>query len=77
MGVKDLWRLLAPTGTHIPLSTLARQRLAIDASMWLTQFIKAMTDPLGQPLPGAHIQGMFHRLVRLTTFRRKKTIIYV
>jgi hypothetical protein len=24
-----------------------------------------MTDHNGQPLPGAHIQGMFHRLVRL------------
>eukprot|EP00536_Pseudo-nitzschia_multiseries_P017158 jgi/Psemu1/107318/gw1.1403.3.1 len=39
MGVKGLWRLLLPIGRRISIETLEGQILAIDASIWLTQFL--------------------------------------
>ena len=45
MGVKGLWRLLLPIGRRISIETLAGKVLAVDASIWLTQFVKAMRDP--------------------------------
>lgn len=66
MGISGLWRLLLPIGRRISLETLAGQRLAIDASIWLTQFLKAMRDPeTGRVQPAAHLVGFFRRLCRL------------
>ena len=39
MGVTGLWRLLMPCGRRISIETLEGQILAIDASIWLTQFL--------------------------------------
>lgn len=39
MGVKGLWQLLMPVGRRISIETLEGQILAIDASIWLTQFL--------------------------------------
>lgn len=40
--------------------------LAIDASIWLTQFLKAMRDPdTGSVKPAAHLIGFFRRLAKL------------
>ena len=44
MGVHNLWDLLAPCGRRCSIDSLARKRLAVDASIWLIQFIKAMRD---------------------------------
>ncbi|KAL7558793.1 hypothetical protein ACA910_018294 [Epithemia clementina (nom. ined.)] len=66
MGVKGLWRLLLPIGRRISLETLEGQTLAVDASIWLTQFLKAMRDPTtGKVQPAAHLQGFVRRLCRL------------
>ena len=66
MGVKGLWKLLLPIGRRISLETLEGKILAIDASIWLTQFLKAMRDPqTGQSLPAAHLIGFLRRLCRL------------
>ena len=43
MGVKDLWQLLAPIGRRISIETLEGKILAIDASVWIVQFIKVFT----------------------------------
>ena len=40
MGVKDLWQLLAPIGRRVSIETLEGKTLAIDASVWIVQFIK-------------------------------------
>ena len=42
MGVKGLWTLLEPVGRRIPAEALGGKRLAVDASIWLVQFLKAM-----------------------------------
>lgn len=66
MGVKGLWKLLLPIGRRISIETLAGQTLAIDASIWLTQFVKAMRDPeTGKVDPAAHLLGFFRRICRL------------
>ncbi|KAJ6691397.1 DNA REPAIR PROTEIN COMPLEMENTING XP-G CELLS-RELATED [Salix koriyanagi] len=45
MGVQ--WDLLASVGRRVAVETLADKKLAIDASIWLVQFIKAMRDDKG------------------------------
>ncbi len=66
MGVKGLWQLLLPTGRRISIETLTGKTLAIDASIWLTQFIKAHRDPeTGKVHHAAHIIGFFRRICKL------------
>ena len=66
MGVKGLWKLMLPIGRRISIETLSGQTLAIDASIWLTQFIKAMRDPeTGKVAQAAHLIGFFRRICRL------------
>ena len=60
MGVHGLWKLLGISAERIDLRRLRTRRLAIDVSIWLTQFIKAMRDPDGNLLPNAHIIGKPH-----------------
>lgn len=66
MGVRGLWRLLLPIGRRISIETLEGKILAIDASIWLTQFLKAMRDPeTGSVKAAAHLIGFFRRLAKL------------
>ena len=61
-----MWQLLLPIGRRISIETLEGQVLAVDASIWLTQFLKAMRDPeTGKVQPAAHLKGFFRRLCRL------------
>ncbi|KAJ0047100.1 hypothetical protein Pint_05498 [Pistacia integerrima] len=48
MGVHGLWDLLARVGRRVSVETLAGKRLAIDASIWMVQFMKAMRDEKGE-----------------------------
>lgn len=66
MGVQGLWRLLMPIGRRISIETLEGKILAVDASIWLTQFLSAMKDPeSGKVRPAAHLIGFFRRLCKL------------
>ena len=66
MGVKGLWQLLMPSGRRISIETLSGKRLAIDASIWLTQFLKANRDPeTGSVRAGAHLSGFIRRICKL------------
>ena len=47
MGVKELWKFLKPVGRSVDLQTMANRRYAVDASIWITQFVKAMRDAEG------------------------------
>ncbi|EKU20498.1 DNA excision repair protein ERCC-5, partial [Nannochloropsis gaditana CCMP526] len=47
-GVHNLWQLLLPVGRRVNVESLERKTLAIDVSIWLTQFIKAMRDDEGK-----------------------------
>jgi DNA excision repair protein ERCC-5 len=66
MGVKGLWSLLLPIGRRVSIETLEGRVLAIDASIWLTQFLKANRDPdSGTVRPGAHLLGFIRRICKL------------
>jgi hypothetical protein len=71
MGVHGLWDLLAPAGRRVSLDSVERKRIAVDASIWLVQFLKAMRDKEGAMIKNAHLIGMFRRLCKLLFLRTK------
>lgn len=76
MGVTGLWDLLAPCARRISLDVLARKRLAVDASIWLIQFIKAMRDDRGEMVPNAPVLGLFRRVCKLMFLHIKPVIVF-
>ncbi|KAK6333114.1 DNA repair protein rad2 [Orbilia javanica] len=65
MGVTGLWTVVQPVARPVKLETLAQKRLAIDASIWIYQFLKAVRDKDGNALRNAHVVGFFRRIVKL------------
>ncbi|RYH13653.1 hypothetical protein EON65_35135 [archaeon] len=76
MGVKDLWQLLAPMGRRVSIETLEGKALAIDMSIWLTQFIKAMRDEEGNMIKNAHIIGTLRRILKLLFHGIKPVFVF-
>ncbi|ONI19492.1 hypothetical protein PRUPE_3G281300 [Prunus persica] len=76
MGVHGLWELLAPVGRRVSVETLAGRRLAIDASIWMVQFMKAMRDEKGEMVRNAHILGFFRRICKLLYLRTKPVFVF-
>ncbi|CUM62825.1 uncharacterized protein PRCAT00000383001 [Priceomyces carsonii] len=65
MGVNSLWDIIGPTAKPVRLEALSRKRLAVDASIWIYQFLKAVRDSEGNSLPQSHIVGFFRRICKL------------
>lgn len=66
MGVYQLWSLLDPASTSTLLSSLSGKKVAVDASIWLYQFMMAMRDAkTGETLNGAHLIGFLNRILKL------------
>ncbi|KAI3722327.1 hypothetical protein L2E82_33360 [Cichorium intybus] len=76
MGVHGLWDLLSPVGRRVSVETLAGKRLAIDASIWMIQFMKAMRDEHGEMVRNAHILGFFRRICKLLFLRTKPVFVF-
>ncbi len=76
MGVLGLWDLLAPVGRIISIETLEGKRLAIDMSIWLTQFIKAMRNEDGTMIKNAHLIGTIKRLLKLLYNKVKPVFVF-
>lgn len=76
MGVKDLWQLLSPIGRRVSIETLEGKTLAIDASIWITQFIKAMRDEDGKMMKNAHIIGTLRRVLKLLFHRIRPLFVF-
>ena len=76
MGVKDLWQLLGPIGRKVSMESLERKVLAIDVSIWITQFIKAMRDDEGNMVQNAHILGTLRRILKLLYHRIKPVFVF-
>ncbi|GFQ04377.1 DNA repair protein uvh3 [Phtheirospermum japonicum] len=76
MGVHGLWELLAPVGRRVSVETLAGKRLAIDASIWIIQFMKAMRDEKGEMVRNAHILGFFRRICKLLFLRTRPVFVF-
>ncbi|KAJ5083189.1 DNA excision repair protein Rad2 [Penicillium angulare] len=65
MGVTGLWTVVQPCARPIKLETLNRKRLAVDASIWIYQFLKAVRDKEGNALRNSHVVGFFRRICKL------------
>lgn len=65
MGVNSLWDIVGPTAKPVKLEALSRKKLAVDASIWIYQFLKAVRDAEGNALPQSHIVGFFRRICKL------------
>ncbi|CAI7876723.1 unnamed protein product, partial [Closterium sp. NIES-54] len=71
-----LWELLAPVGRRVSVEALANKTVAVDASIWLVQFLKAMRDERGELLPGAHLLGFLRRVCKLLFLRIRPLIVF-
>ncbi|XP_007031407.2 PREDICTED: DNA repair protein UVH3 [Theobroma cacao] len=76
MGVHGLWELLAPVGRRVSVETLAGKKLAIDASIWMVQFMKAMRDEKGEMVRNAHLLGFFRRVCKLLYLKTKPVFVF-
>ena len=76
MGVRNLWDLLAPCGRRTSVDALGRKRLAVDASIWLIQFVKAMRDDRGEMIKNAPLLGLFRRLTKLLYLRVRPILVF-
>ncbi|CDR36745.1 CYFA0S01e04104g1_1 [Cyberlindnera fabianii] len=68
MGVHQLWNILEPSARPVRLESLSRRKLAVDASIWIYQFLKAVRSQQGQKLHASHIVGFFRRICKLLYF---------
>lgn len=76
MGVRGLWQVLEPTARPVLLESLRGKILAIDASIWIYHFLKAMRDPKGTILRAAHIIGFYRRICKLLFFEIKPVFVF-
>lgn len=76
MGVKDLWQLLSAVGRRVSIETLETKVLAIDVSIWITQFIKAMRDEEGKTIHNAHLIGAIRRILKLLFHRIRPVFVF-
>ncbi|KAE8359453.1 hypothetical protein BDV27DRAFT_136076 [Aspergillus caelatus] len=76
MGVHGLWTVLQPCARPIKLETLNKKRLAVDASIWIYQFLKAVRDKEGNALRNSHIVGFFRRICKLLYFGIKPVFVF-
>ena len=63
-------------GSERNIEALGGKRVAVDASIWLVQFIKAMRDERGDMLPNAHLIGFFRRICRLLYHRISPVMVF-
>lgn len=76
MGVTGLWSILQPCARPTKIETLNRKRLAVDASIWIYQFLKAVRDKEGNALRNSHVVGFFRRICKLLFFGIKPVFVF-
>lgn len=88
MGVHKLWTLLEPSSKPVKLDSLNDQVLAVDASIWLYQFITALKHQKSKNKSGefsleennvfvnAHLIGFFRRICKLLHYGIKPIFIF-
>lgn len=76
MGVNGLWTVIQPSARPTNLSTLNRKRLAVDASIWIYQFLKAVRDKEGNALRNSHVVGFFRRICKLLWFGIRPVFVF-
>lgn len=75
MGVKGLWKVLEPAGRSVSSpEALAGQRVAIDASIWIYQFLRV--TPPGPSHHSLVLAGLFRRLCKLLYFKVCPVLVF-
>ena len=68
--------MVQPCARPIKIETLNRKRLAVDASIWIYQFLKAVRDKEGNALRNSHVVGFFRRICKLLFFGIKPVFVF-
>lgn len=76
MGVTGLWDLVSPVGHRVSNEHVRNKVLAVDLSIWLTQFVKAMRDAEGAKMRNAHLLGVLRRCLKLLFLAVKPVMIF-
>lgn len=76
MGVRGLWEVVAPVAKPVNLDVMAGQRLAVDASIWIYHFLKAMRDSEGKVIRHAHVVGFLRRICKLIYFGIQPVFVF-
>lgn len=76
MGVHSFWDIVGPTARPVKLESLQEKRMAVDASIWIYQFLKAMRDSEGNGIKNSHITGFFRRICKLLYFGIKPVFVF-
>lgn len=76
MGVHALWDVVGPTAKPVRLESLSDKRLAVDASIWIYQFLKAVRDKEGNAMRYSHVVGFFRRICKLLYFGIKPVFVF-
>ncbi|KAG5979244.1 hypothetical protein E4U55_005385 [Claviceps digitariae] len=76
MGVNGLWTVVQPCARPTNLATLNRKRIAVDASIWIYQFLKAVRDKEGNALRNSHVVGFFRRICKLLWFGVQPVFVF-
>lgn len=76
MGVNSLWEIVGPAARPVRLEALTRKKLAVDASIWIYQFLKAVRDSQGNALSQSHIVGFFRRICKLLYFGIQPVFVF-
>ncbi|CDO91935.1 unnamed protein product [Kluyveromyces dobzhanskii CBS 2104] len=76
MGVHSLWDIVSPTAKPVRLESLNERKMAVDASIWIYQFLKAMRNKEGDALRNAHVVGFFRRICKLLYYGIKPVFVF-
>ncbi|KAI9652727.1 MAG: DNA repair protein rad2 [Alyxoria varia] len=76
MGVTGLWSVVSPCARPVKIETMAKKRCAVDASIWVYQFLKAVRDKEGNQLRNSHVVGFFRRICKLLFFGIKPVFVF-
>lgn len=76
MGVHGLWDIVGPSARPVRVEALRNKKLAVDASIWIYQFLKAVRDTEGNQLKNSHIVGFLRRICKLLYFGIKPVFVF-
>nr|4Q0W_A Chain A, DNA repair protein RAD2 [Saccharomyces cerevisiae S288C]4Q0W_B Chain B, DNA repair protein RAD2 [Saccharomyces cerevisiae S288C]4Q0Z_A Chain A, Rad2p [Saccharomyces cerevisiae S288C]4Q0Z_B Chain B, Rad2p [Saccharomyces cerevisiae S288C]4Q0Z_E Chain E, Rad2p [Saccharomyces cerevisiae S288C]4Q0Z_F Chain F, Rad2p [Saccharomyces cerevisiae S288C]4Q10_A Chain A, DNA repair protein RAD2 [Saccharomyces cerevisiae S288C]4Q10_B Chain B, DNA repair protein RAD2 [Saccharomyces cerevisiae S2 len=75
-GVHSFWDIAGPTARPVRLESLEDKRMAVDASIWIYQFLKAVRDQEGNAVKNSHITGFFRRICKLLYFGIRPVFVF-
>eukprot|EP00834_Sanchytrium_tribonematis_P001142 NODE_25_length_41203_cov_0.917113.p7 type:complete len:750 gc:universal NODE_25_length_41203_cov_0.917113:423-2672(+) len=68
MGVKNIWTLLEPAGQPVQLPSLYKKTLAVDASIWIYQFIRTTNQ--------SYLLGFLRRICKLLFYGIRPIFVF-